>query len=258
MTIRTVFADDEPLARDRMRRLISDDPDLDVVQECRNGKEVLQALLAAEVDLLLLDIEMPGLSGFDALGEMGTRRLPMIVFVTAHDSFATRAFDIRAVDYLLKPIEPARFQNAMKRVKERIQMEAALVTQERFASALNTLESLTTPDSAHLGRFIVRAGSKDLFVNVCDVAWIEAADYYVCLHVAGKKHLLRESIKKLETQLNPKKFIRIHRSAIVNIDCVREIHREGRAEGWTLLAGGDRVRMSTVGWQKLLAASRSK
>jgi two-component system LytT family response regulator len=258
MTIRTVFADDEPLARDRMRHLISDDPDLDAVQECRNGKEVLQAVLAGEVDLLLLDIQMPGLSGFDALEKMGARRLPMIVFVTAHDSFATRAFDIHAVDYLLKPIEPARFQNAMQRVKERIKMEAALVTEERFASALNTLESLTTPQSAHLTRFVVRSGSKELFVSVRDVAWIEAADYYVCLHVADKKHLLRESIKNLETQLDPKKFIRIHRSAIVNIDYVREIHREGRAEGWTLLAGGDRVRMSTVGWHRLLAASRGQ
>jgi two-component system, LytTR family, response regulator len=258
MSIMTVFADDEPLARDRIRRLISDDRDLDVVQECRNGKEVLQALLAGEVDLLLLDIQMPGLSGFDALERMESRQLPMIVFITAHDSFATKAFDINAVDYLLKPVEPVRFQSAMKRVKERIQMEAALITQERFAAALNTLESLATPDSAYLARFIVRSGLKDLVVDVRDVAWIEAADYYVCLHVADKKHLLRESIKKLETQLDPKKFIRIHRSAIVNIDSVREIHREGRTEGWTLLAGGDRVRMSTVGWQKLLAASRGK
>jgi two-component system LytT family response regulator len=255
MRIKTVLADDEPLARERMRRLISDDPDLAVVEECRNGKEVLQALLAREVDLLLLDIQMPGLSGFDVVKEMGARRLPMIVFVTAHDSYAIKAFDIHAVDYLLKPIELARFQDAIQRVKERTQMEAALVTEERFASALTMLESLTAAESTRPARFVVRSGSKDLFVNHSDVDWIEAADYYVCLHVADKKHLLRESIKKLETQLDPKKFIRIHRSAIVNIDGVREIHREGRSEGWVLVSNGDRVRMSTVGWQKLLAAS---
>jgi len=233
MTIRIVVADDEPLARERMRRLISADPDLEAVQECRNGKEVLQTLLSREVDLLLLDIQMPGLNGFDVLKEMGARRLPKIVFVTAHDSYAIKAFEIHAVDYLLKPVEPARFQDAIKRVKARTQMEAALVTQERFTSALTTLESLTAAESIHPTRLVVRSGSKDLLVNISDVAWIEAADYYVCLHVADKKHLLRESIKKLETQLDPGKFVRIHRSAIVNIDCVREIHREGRSEGWT-------------------------
>lgn len=256
MTIKTVVADDEPLARERLTRLISADPDLEVVQECRNGKEVLQVLLSREIDLLLLDIHMPGLGGFDVLREMGTRKLPMIMFVTAHDQYAVQAFEFHAVDYLLKPIEPVRFRNAIRQVKERIKMEAALVTQERFATALTTLESLTTAGSTLPARFVVRSGSKELFVPVSEIAWIEAADYYVCLHVTDKKHLLRESIKKLETQLDPRKFIRIHRSAIVNIDCVREIHREGRSEGWTLLANGDRVRMSAVGWQKLLAASR--
>lgn len=256
MTIRTVVADDEPLARERMKRLIADDPDLDVVQECRNGKEVLQTLLAHEVDLLLLDIEMPGLTGFDVVKQIGAHRLPMIVFVTAHESYAIKAFEIHAVDYLLKPIEPGRFQDTIKRVKERTNMKAALTTQEKFASVLSALECLAVPEPAYSTRFVVRSGSKDVFVNAADLAWIEAADYYVCLHVADKKHLLRESIKKLETQLDPAKFIRIHRSAIVNIDCVREIHREGRSEGWVLLSSGTRVRMSLAGWQKLLAASR--
>jgi two-component system LytT family response regulator len=116
---------------------------------------------------------------------------------------------------------------------------------------------LAAADSSYPARFVVHSGSKDLFVNVSDVDWIEAADYYVCLHTAGAKHLLRESIKKLETRLDPKKFIRVHRSAIVNIACVREIHREGRSEGFLLLANGDRVRMGSIGWRKLLAASQS-
>ncbi len=256
MRLKVVVADDEPLARERLNRLIAADPDLEILQECRNGAEVLQTLLSREVDLLLLDIHMPGLNGFDVVKEMGDRKLPMIVFVTAHDSYAIKAFEIHAVDYLLKPVEPDRFQDAIKRVKDRAHMQAALATEEKFASVLTTLESLAaTPDPAYTARFVVHSGSKDLFVSVSEMAWIEAADYYVCLHVADKKHLLRESIKKLETQLDPKKFIRIHRSAIVNIDCIREIHREGRSEGWVLLSNGDRVRMSTVGWQKLLAAS---
>jgi two-component system LytT family response regulator len=255
MTLKAVIADDEPLARERIKRMLSADPDFQIVQECRNGKEVLEVLLSREVDLLLLDIHMPGINGFDVVREMGVRKRPMIIFVTAYDSYAIQAFAVHALDYLLKPIEPARFQEAIKRVKQRKEMEAALVTQEKFTSALTALESLTIAEPVHPVRFVVRSGPKDIFVNVNEIAWIEAADYYVCLHAAGKKHLLRESIKHLETQLDAKKFIRIHRSAIVNIDYVREIHRDRRSEGWVLVANGEQVRMSTAGWQKLLAAN---
>jgi two-component system LytT family response regulator len=257
VTVRTVIADDKPVARERVRRFLSEDPDLELVQECRNGKEVLHVLHTCEVDLVPLDIQMPGLNGFEVVKEMRPRRLPMIVFVTAHNNYAIQAFDIHAVDYLLKPIESVRFHEAIKRVKDRGRMELALATQDRFASALAVLESLANGDSVHPSRFVVRSGTKDLFVNVTDVTWFEAADYYVCLHVGEKEHLLRESIKALEGQLDPKKFIRAHRSAIVNIDFVREIHREGRSEGWILLSNGDRVRMSTLGWKKLLDASTS-
>lgn len=126
-------------------------------------------------------------------------------------------------------------------------------------SVLTALESITASAAAgYVTRFVVHSGSKDLFVNVDEIGWIEAADYYVCLHVADKKHLLRESIKKLEGELDPGRFIRIHRSAIVNVNYVREIHREGRSEGWVLLSSGDRVRMSMAGWQKLLTASTAR
>jgi two-component system LytT family response regulator len=256
MKIKAVVADDEPLARERIKRLMATDPELEVVRECRNGAEVLETLRSHDVDLLMLDIQMPGLSGFDVVREIGERKPPMVVFVTAHDSYAIKAFEIHAVDYLLKPIEAVRFQDAIKRVKQRSEMNAALVSQERFASVMTTLESLAVADSAYPLRFVVHSGSKDLFVNVSEIDWIEAADYYVCLHVLDKKHMLRESIKKLESELDGKKFIRIHRSAIVNIERVREIHREGRSEGWVLLTSGDRVRMSSAGWQRLLAASR--
>jgi two-component system LytT family response regulator len=208
---------------------------------------VVHALLAQPVDLLLLDIRMPGLDGFDALREIATHKLPMIVFVTAYDRLAVNAFQVHAVDYLLKPIELARFREAMGAVKQRARMEEALVTHERFHSLLGSL------DQRYLARVLVRSGSKDIFVNIADVAWIEAADYYACLHVAEKKHLLRQTIKSLETKLDPALFVRIHRSAIVNVNAVREIHREGRTEGWVLLANGDRPRMSAAGWRKLLA-----
>jgi two-component system, LytTR family, response regulator len=256
MKIRTVIADDEPLARDRIRRLIATDHDCEIVQECRSGTEVLNTLLAQDVDLLLLDIHMPGLNGFDVVREIGGRKLPMIVFITAHDQYAISAFEVNATDYLLKPIESGRFREAIKRVKERAHLKASFDTQEKLASVLAALESITASTApGHVARFVVHSGSKDLFVNVDEIAWIEAADYYVSLHVADKTHLLRESIKKLEEQLDPRRFIRIHRSAIVNINCVREIHREARSEGWVLLSNGDRVRMSATGWRRLLDTS---
>jgi len=250
MTIRTVIADDEPLARERLEGLIRSDPDFEVVQHCRNGREVVQVLAARAVDLLLLDIRMPGLDGLDALRESGGRKLPMVVFVTAYDRFAVQAFQFHAVDYLLKPIEVARFREAMARVKERARMQDALEMRGRLDGVLSALEQ------RHLTRVLVHSGAKDVFVNLAEVAWIEAADYYVCLHAGEKKHLLRESIKSLEGRLDPAKFVRIHRSAIVNIEFVREIHREGRGEGWVLLANGDRPRMSSGGWRKLLAMSQ--
>lgn len=237
MTIRTVIADDEPLARERLDGLLRADPDFQIVQHCRNGREVVQVLSAQTVDLLLLDIRMPGLDGFEAIRESRSQKLPMIVFVTAYDRFAVDAFGVHAVDYLLKPIELARFREAMAAVKKRARMEKALETPERYPE-----------------RVMVRSGSKELAVHVNQIAWIEAADYYACLHVAEKQHLLRETIKSLEAKLDPKRFVRIHRSAIVNVAFVREIHREGRTDGWVLLANGGRPRMSAAGWRKLTAS----
>jgi len=251
MKIRTVIADDEPLARERLRHLIRECLDFEVVHSCGNGREVTQVLLAREVDLLLLDIRMPGLDGFEALREARPTKLPMIVFVTAHDRYAVEAFQVHALDYLLKPVEPGRFREAMERVRKRARMEDALVTHEKLQLLLASVPA------RRLSRLIVSSGAKELFVSAGDITWIEAADYYVCLHVGDKKHLLRETIRNLEVQLDPSKFVRIHRSAIVNVDKIREIHRAGAGEGWVLMANGERSRMTAAGWRKLLALSKS-
>lgn len=254
MTLRTMIADDEPLARERLKLLLAPDRDIDVVAECRNGSEVVRSLKAAKTDLLFLDIQMPGRDGFEVIEEVGPANMPITVFVTAHNEHAVNAFEVHALDYLVKPIERKRLQRTLARVKERVQLEEAFAACEQISSAVEALRQVaSTPERPQ--RFLVRSGNNASVVSVSDIEWIEAADYYVCLHAGGKRHLLRESIRALETKLDPKKFIRLHRSAIVNLDHVREIHRDGQAEGWVLLSTGARVRLNRNGWRKLTAVT---
>ncbi|MGB7281889.1 MAG: LytTR family DNA-binding domain-containing protein [Candidatus Acidiferrum sp.] len=254
MNLRTVIADDEPLARERLRLMLSPDDEIEIVAECRNGKEVVTLLKTKEVDLLFLDIQMPAHGGFDVMDAIGLSNMPMTVFVTAHSEHAVQAFEVDALDYLVKPIEPKRLSEALAKVKERIRLQEAFAARQEISSALQALRAAAQKDQ-YPARFLVRNGNAGSVVSVSDIEWIEAADYYVCLHAGGKKHLLRESIKALEAKLNPSKFVRLHRSAIVNIDHVREIHRDGSTEGWVLLSTGERVRLNKSGWQKLVSMS---
>jgi len=254
MILRTMIADDEPLARERLRMLLARDPDIDIVAECRNGNEVVTSLKAAKTDLLFLDIQMPGRDGFEVIEDIGPANMPITVFVTAHNEHAVNAFEVHALDYLVKPIERKRLEQALARVKERVQLEEAFAAREQISSAVEALRQVAVqPERPQ--RFLARNGNNASVVSVSDIEWIEAADYYVCLHAGGKRHLLRESIRALETKLDPKKFIRLHRSAIVNLDHVREIHRDGQAEGWVLLSTGARVRLNRNGWRKLVVVT---
>jgi two-component system LytT family response regulator len=252
LSLKTAIADDEPLARERLKLLLALDPEVEIAAECRNGNEVVSALKANPVDLLFLDIRMPGKDGFDVIEEIGLPNMPMTVFVTAHNEYAVEAFEVHALDYLVKPIERERLAEALARVKKRIGLEEAFAARKEISSVLQALRATAEPN-AYPQRFLAKNGNTGSMVNVSDIEWIEAADYYVCLHAGGKKHLLRESIRALESKLNPDKFVRLHRSVIVNIDHVREIHRDGRSEGWVLLSTGERVRLNKTGWQKLIA-----
>jgi two-component system, LytTR family, response regulator len=254
MILKTMIADDEPLARERLRMLLAPDRDVDIVAECRNGSEVVKSLKAAKTDLLFLDIQMPGRDGFEVIDEIGPANMPITVFVTAHNEHAVNAFEVHALDYLVKPIERNRLEQTLARVKERVQLEQAFAAREQMSSAVEALRQVAShPERPQ--RFLTRSGNAVSVVSVSDIEWIEAADYYVCLHAAGKRHLLRESIRALETKLDPKKFIRLHRSAIVNLDHVREVHRDGQAEGWVLLSTGARVRLNRNGWRKLIGVT---
>jgi two-component system, LytTR family, response regulator len=249
MRLRALIADDEPLARERLRYLLSGLDEVDVAGECRNGREVIAALRESRFDVLFLDIQMPGKDGFEVIEQMGTVHMPVTVFVTAHNDYAVKAFEVQALDYLTKPVEPERLQATMVRVRERIASQAAMLTQEQLKSLLTSRQDFPR-------RLLVHNGARDSFVSVDDIEWIEAADYYACLHVGSKSFLLRESIKQLSKTLDPEKFVRIHRSVIVNIDQVSEIFREGASEGSVVLKTGQRLRMSKAGWQSLASVSR--
>lgn len=252
MRLKTVIADDEPLARERLKLLLASDPEVEIIAECRNGNEVVSTLKTAHADLLLLDIQMPAKDGFGVIEEIGLPRMPRTVFVTAHNEYAVGAFDVHAIDYLVKPIQRKRLDAAMARVKERIRLDEAFAAREELSSVLQALRGDPGKDR-YPRRFLAKSGNVSSVVNTGDIEWIEAADYYVCLHAKGKAHLMRESIAAMESKLDPQKFVRLHRSAIVNIDHVREIHRDGRAEGWVLLSTGERVRLNRTGWKKLTA-----
>ena len=254
MTLRTMIADDEPLARERLKMLLAPDREIDIVAECRNGSEVVKSLKAARTDLLFLDIRMPGRDGFEIIEAIGPASMPITVFVTAHNEHAVNAFEVHAMDYLVKPIERKRLEQTLARVKERVQLQEAFTAREQISSAVEAFrQAASHPERPQ--RFLTKSGNTASVVTVSDIEWIEAADYYVCLHAGGKRHLLRESIRALETKLDAKKFIRVHRSAIVNLDHVREIHRDGQSEGWVLLSTGARVRLNRNGWRKLIGAT---
>jgi two-component system LytT family response regulator len=257
MKLRTILADDEPLARERLRFLLSADEDFAIAAECRTGKQVVDALKAERFDVLFLDIQMPGGGGFETIEQVGAANMPVTVFVTAHNHYAVQAFEVHALDYLTKPVEPERLKATLARVKERIALEAARLTQEQMQFAFRALRGESEERREYPTRLVVPNGAREAFVNVDEIEWVEAADYYACLHVGTRSLMLRETIKQLAETLDPKKFVRVHRSAIVNVAHVREILREGRSEGWVFLSSGQRVKMSKAGWQNLLSVGRS-
>jgi two-component system LytT family response regulator len=239
-----------------LRFLLSAQDEIEIAGECRNGKEAVAALKKGRFDVLFLDIQMPGRSGFEVIEQIGPAHMPVTVFVTAHNEYAVQAFEVHALDYLTKPVEPERLKATLVRVKERIASQAALMTHEQIKAVLLGLESGGVPRQEFPKRLLVHNGARDSFVNVNDIDWIEAADYYACLHVGSRSFMLRETIKELSHTLDPEKFVRIHRSIIVNVDQVSEIFREGQSEGSVVLKTGQRLRMSKAGWQSLLAVSQ--
>ena len=255
MTLKVLIADDEPLARERLRLLLSNEAEFVVAAECRNGKEVIAAIEASEYDVLFLDIQMPGSNGFEIFEQVGAAKMPITVFVTAHNEFAIQAFEVNALDYLTKPVELPRLQTSLARVREKVSARLIARDASQWTSALSALEKVLGTQTEYPLRLLVPHGKKEVFVNVADIDWIEAADYYASLHVGTRSYMIREPIKVLARRLDPQQFVRIHRSIIVNVARISEIFREGRSEGAVVLITGERLRMSRAGWQALLVAS---
>jgi len=232
--VNAIIADDEPLARKTIRLLARRDPDITIVAECRNGAEAIDAVREHKPDLLFLDIQMPRLDGFDVLELLGDEA-PAIVFVTAYDQYAIRAFEVHAVDYLLKPFTDERFEKALARAKE-------LVRRKETDHA--KLAKLTAAHRTFAQRFMVRSAGRVVFLKADEIDWIEAADYYARLHAGASSYLIRESMNELEAMLDPEAFVRIHRSTIVNLDRVREMRPLFRGELVVVLEDGTQLRMS--------------
>ena len=235
--LRVLVLDDEPLARDGIRALLENDPEVAVVGE-GTGTEGAALIARTRPDILFLDIQMPEVDGFALLDQIGADAVPAVVFVTAFDRYALKAFEVHALDYLLKPFDDARFAKALKHAKERAHAHRRGETDARLA------ELLAERASAPKSRFLIPVREKTIVVDAADIDWIEAADYYVSLHVAGASHLLRRTMDEIEKQLDPHQFFRVHRSAIVNVDRVREIHPLFRGDCALVLSGGQRVKLS--------------
>ncbi len=247
MPLTTLIVDDEPLAREGLRMLLSQDPEIAAIHEARDGREAVAAILEARPDLVFLDVQMPEMDGFSVVREVGAERMPAVVFVTAHDQYAIQAFEINAIDYLLKPVTEERFRQALARAKVRLDVRAG---DEASGRILSLLEAMAAP-RRYMKRLAVRSAGKTVFVDVEDVDWIEAAENYVQLHAGKAGHLLHVPMNTLEKSLDPEIFLRIHRSAMVNVRRIKELQPAAHGEYVVTLASGVRLQSSRTYNEKL-------
>lgn len=250
-SIRALIVDDEPLARRTIRELLRADPEVQVVDECGSGREAVESIRRQPPDLLFLDIQMPGMNGFDVLSHIELERIPAIIFVTAYDAYALKAFEVHALDYLLKPFTDERFMEALARAKSQVELRDVRGLADSLRAFLGGRAPVEPKQEEFMTRFMVKTGGRVIFIRAGDVDWIEADNYYIKLHVAGKGHLLRLSMKELEGKLDPKSFWRIHRSAIINLERVRELRQRPGGEYVAVLNDGTELKLSRRSRERL-------
>jgi two-component system LytT family response regulator len=234
-----VIVDDEPLPRERIATLLSAHPEIEVAAECGDGGEAVRVIAETQPDLVFLDIQMPVLDGFEVLEALSPGPLPSVIFVTAFDEYAVRAFEVSALDYLLKPIDPARFEQALARAVDRLRS-----ARPDGGAELVAFLSRWRAERGYAARFVVRSGGKLTLVRTSDVDWIDAAGNYVRLHCGGRQHLLRETMKSIEARLDPDVFVRVHRSAIVNVDRIASLEPYFHGEYVVVMRDGTKLTSS--------------
>ena len=236
--LRVILVDDEPLVRSGMRSLLDEEGDVEIVAEARNGVEAVAAIREHKADVVFLDVQMPGMTGFDVVAALEPDDRPWIVFVTAYDEYAIRAFDVHALDYVLKPFDAERFRLALSRARARIAESRGMPSQ------LEALLAELRPAKRYADRLLLKHNSSVVVVLATDIDWIEAADNYVKVHARNGRYMVRESIKSMESKLDPSEFARVHRSAIVNLARVRAMEPVAAGEYTITLTTGQRVTLS--------------
>ena len=238
--IRTLIVDDERLSRKRIRDLLADEPDCELIGECVNGIEAIESTRRDRPDLLFLDVQMPRMDGFQVLQSISDLNIPAVVFVTAYDEYAVRAFEVHALDYLMKPFDRERFQNALARVRSHLTRVQDGGLNERLVALLEGLSLRRKP----VDRIAIKTGGHVVFVRAQNIDWVEAADNYACLHCGAETHPMRETMNALEAKLDSGRFIRIHRSTIVNMDRIKELQPWFRGDYLVILHDGTQLTLS--------------
>ena len=248
--IRTVIVDDEELARDRIQTLLELQPDVEIVGVCTDGPSAVELIDRVQPDLVFLDVQMPGMDGFEVVENLERAKMPAVVFVTAHDAHALRAFEIHALDFLLKPFDQTRFEKALEHARGHLSRDkSTTVLDSRLVTLLEELHE----ERKYSERLIVKSSGRVFFVRTEEIDWVEASGNYVKIHTKSDAHLLRESMKNMEAKLDPKTFVRIHRSAIVNIDHIKELEPWFHGEYIVIMRDGTRLTASRVFSDRLSA-----
>ncbi len=246
MKIRTIIVDDEPLGRERLRKLLANESDVEIVAECGDGREAIATIQREAPQLVFLDVQMPEIDGFGVVAGLMMKPPPIFVFVTAYDKFALRAFDAHALDYLLKPFDKARFQQALEKVRVHRKAQEMDQLSARLTTLIEEVKEgrWEKPEVKTMDRIAVKTGSKVLLLKIDDIDWVEAADNYVNIHVGTETHMQRETMSSIEDKLPPTRFVRINRSTIVNIERVKELQPLFHGDQVVILRGGTKLTLS--------------
>ncbi|MDP1569391.1 MAG: LytTR family DNA-binding domain-containing protein [Vicinamibacterales bacterium] len=245
--IRTMVVDDEPVARERIVGLLQQEQDIELIGECTDGQQAVSAIRQQHPDLVFLDVQMPACDGFNVIQQIGAEQMPTVVFVTAYDDYALKAFEVHAIDYLLKPFGRDRFQQTLQHAREHLERRRAGDLGRRLLALVQDIK----PQPQRLDRLVIKSGGRVFFLRTDEIDWVEAAGNYVRLHLGETSHLFRETMNGMEARLDPRRFVRIHRSRIVNTDRIKEMQPWFNGEYVVVLRNGTRLTLSRGYREKL-------